>query len=225
MKLTHTKGLASGAALFLSIFTTQLIEAQTVSWGSAFGDDLVDSAGLPLGADFKFEIGTFSSGFSPAANDPSLWAADWQGFDLASTTNSGFAAAIGFINRSVAIDETGQTTSTAFAPAVQIFDFRNSDVYLWAYRDDKSVDGGNEFALITDPTWHFPATVSPTGSPLSFRLAITNTAVLGAVQTADFTLKTAAVGSAAVPEPATGLLLLLGSGCLLMRRSRERSNG
>ncbi|MDA0813688.1 MAG: PEP-CTERM sorting domain-containing protein [Verrucomicrobia bacterium] len=225
MKLTIIKGFASGAVVLILTFATQLTEAQTVSWGSAFGDKLVDSAEIPLTSEFKFEIGTFNPGFDPAAHDPSLWEADWQGFDLASTANAGFADAIGFINRSVAIDETGQTTSTAFSPAVQNFDFRDSEVYLWAYRDKGSVQGGNEFALITDPSWHFPATVSPTGSPLSFRLAITNTAVLGAIQDADFTLKTAAVGSEAVPEPTTGLLLLLGSCCLIMRRTRNRSNG
>ncbi|MCB1097289.1 MAG: PEP-CTERM sorting domain-containing protein [Verrucomicrobiae bacterium] len=221
MKLTISKGLASGAALLITLFTAPLTEAQTVSWGSAVADKLVDSTGVPLGADFKFEIGSFNQGFDPATSDPSLWEADWQGFDLASSGNNGFAAGLGFISRSVAIDETGKTTSTAFAPAIQNFDFRDSDVFLWAYKDTKSLDGGNEFALITDPSWHFPATVSPTGSPLSFRLDLTNTAVLGASKGADFALKTAAVGTA-VPEPSTALLLLFGGCGLVMRRTRKQ---
>ena len=94
MKLTITKEFASGAALLISLFAAQLTEAQTVSWGSAFGDKLVDSGGLPLGPEFKFEIGTFNPSFAPAANDPSLWAADWKGFDLASIANDCFAPGI-----------------------------------------------------------------------------------------------------------------------------------
>lgn len=220
MKSTITKGILAGTAFFFAVFSPQEIHAQTVAWGSAFGSKLLDSKGDPLGSDFKFELGTFNDNFNPATTDPSLWAADWQGFDLASTANNGFSSTVGFINRSVAIAENGQTTSTAFEPAVQDYDFRSSELYIWAYRDSKTVEGGNEFALITDPDWDFPATVSPTGAPLSFRLADTNTAILGESQNASFSLKTVAVG-VAVPEPSTGLLLAIGLSGWLIRRKRE----
>ncbi|MGK0184718.1 MAG: hypothetical protein ACI9R3_000492 [Verrucomicrobiales bacterium] len=220
MKSTITMGFAAGAALMFTVLSAQDIHAQSVSWGSAVGSVLQDSNGDSLGSDFRFELGTFSAGFNPAENSSSLWAADWHGFDMATTENEGFASTFGFFTKSAAIDENGHTTSNAFAPAVEDFDFRSSKLYIWAYRDNKSVDGGNEFALITDTDWKLPATVNPTGTPLSFRLADSNSAVLGDSQNAAFSLRTAAVGGAVIPEPGTAFLAVIGLSGLLFRRRR-----
>lgn len=210
----------AGVAAIAALLSAQDVDAQTVNWGSSFADVLLTSQGDSLDGEFQFELGVFHEGFDPAASDPSLWEADWEAFDRATLENGGFNPPLGFISRSAAIDEQGHTDSDAFAPEVQLYDFRDSDVYLWAYRTDKSLAGGNEFALITDSTWKFPATVSPTAPPLEFRLAIGNEAILGGAKNESFALQTASVG-AAVPEPSAAFLTVLGGGCLLLHRRRR----
>ena len=209
-------GLLVFGTAFVSI---QFSHAQSVTWGSAFGDSLRTSQGDSLGDDFQFELGVFRGDFQPTDANWSLWEADWEGFDRATAQNEGFSSAVGFINRSVAIDENGQTTSTAFEPAVQDHDFRGADVYLWVYRNDKSTEGGNEFALITDPGWKFPENVSPTAPPLEFRLALSNEAILGVSKNDTVALQTVAVGTP-IPEPSASIMALFGGLLLLHRRKR-----
>ena len=193
MEFLQCRGLAIAIACGCLL---QSAESQTVTWGNSFGDTLLDSEINDLDAEFRFELGTFVAGFNPADQDPSLWSANWEGFDRADADNSGFNPAVGFFSRSIAITESGQTTSDAFDPEGQDYDFRGSQAYIWAYRDDTVTEDGNEFALLTDADWNFPDLISITAPPLEFRLSLSNQAIVGQSQNAIFALTNRSRGHA-----------------------------
>jgi hypothetical protein len=71
------------------------VQGQTIYWGSSFMDNLFDSQGDPLTADFRFEIGTFGSSFVPDDTNLDQWLNNWKVLDRV-TFGNGWNPAVGF---------------------------------------------------------------------------------------------------------------------------------
>jgi len=215
-------------ALGLSVVLDSI--GQTISWGTAVGNTLVQSDGATVGASFNFELGTFVDGFNPRVENPSVWAANWRAFDQANTSNAKFNPDFGFVSSSSVLDENGHTTVSPFAGEPEPHDFRGSQGYIWAF-NDKTPSADAEWALITDSQWKFPDNAQPNAPVLQWRLSegdgeshepvfggVNNTSGPGVkTETTAFDLQTHTF----VPEPSTVFLVLAGWGALLLSRPRR----
>ncbi|MEO5714798.1 MAG: hypothetical protein ABIT37_15060 [Luteolibacter sp.] len=66
---------------------TASVRSQTLNWASLTQSEVVDSHGVALDQNtYVFELGAFTSGFTPQESNISLWATYWHVFDTASYT-------------------------------------------------------------------------------------------------------------------------------------------
>ncbi|MEZ5323645.1 MAG: PEP-CTERM sorting domain-containing protein [Verrucomicrobiales bacterium] len=211
-------------------------KALTISWGNDLATNtLQESNGTALGAEFKFELGTFTdhSGGQPGtAIDPSgvsysTWDTFWKPIDFA-VDGAGWDPGLGTFARESDLIETAVGSNlarpTALGTSTDFFSDPQGGItggeklYLWVHNG--TVLGGSDAtqaALITATGWLIPDYETHT-LPFEMNLQNADTAVVGSLSVKDVNLQLAAV-----PEPsAAALLLLTAAGGLAFSRKRCR---
>lgn len=217
--------------LALALAWTQGAQASTVFWGSAFNDNLFDSSGTALDSTYSFEIGTFTSGFTPTYQNVDQWQANWMVIERAYDPDvNGWNSAQQFFAGTVGLNPDGTSDWTGANPA-DVFT-QGDTVYLWAY-NSKDIVPSSEWALVTDGT-----TVGNTGDPwvipdpadtagYNWNLADASTAIIGGANgvqgdgTYTATPPVFSLQTAVVPEPGSAFLLLAAAAAHLTRRARR----
>lgn len=211
-------------------------EALTISWGNDLATNtLHKSNNTALGAEFKFELGTFTdhSGGQPGtAIDPSVvsystWDTFWKPIDFA-VDGAGWDPVLRIFARESDLVETPVGSNLAQPAALgSSTDFFSDPqggisggekLYLWVHNG--TVLGGSDAtqaALVTATGWLIPDYETHT-LPFEMNLQDADTAVVGSVTVKDVNLQLAAV-----PEPSAAVLLLLTAvGGLAFSRKRRR---
>lgn len=216
--------------LALMLAWTQGTQASTVFWGSAFNDNLFDSAGNTLDSTYSFEIGTFGS-FVPTYQNVDQWAANWHVIDRAFDPDSnGWNSTDQFFVGTVDLLADNSSNSPDADPAYQ---FSKDDIaYLWAY-NSKDIVPTSEWALLSygdDPanTGNPWVIADPSDSnSYNWNLTDAHVTVIGGANDVQgpgtysanpgvFSLQTAVV-----PEPGSALLLFAAAASHLIRRARR----
>ncbi len=226
----NLKALAIAASLLLG--TAVSSHARTITWGSAVEDTLLYSAGGSLGDDVVFQLGSFGTGFVPDTSNMSQWAPNWKVFDQAiAPSSSGWNSADGFVSSTATVNSDG-TSSNSLSP----FTFAEGEqAYIWAYKVDKTLANGGEWALITNDSsdgnslddWLFPAHADQTTLPLEWRLSNATVVVFGGLNDVQgagdhnsnptvFDLQLHSI----VPEPGSAVLLGVAAIGIGLRRRR-----
>lgn len=199
-------------AILLLIVTgllSPLTRAATINFYSQ-----VPSSGLysnsnpwPVDGSFHFEVGVFSTGFTPTALNVSQWMDNWIIADMVGTGATTW------------IDDGGDTsfvgsggyTTNAGAWAI------GAKIYMWGF--NSRANGTNEWILLQNTT-NWLAVDSSTIPPQDFQTFDSGTsAVLGSVNGAGDAFQSASVN--VVPEPVTWLSVCLGA-TLLFCISRRK---
>ncbi len=229
MKTINTlKALLLGCALALA---AQSADAQTINWGgTSFSVNnlsyLSDGSAMP--GSFNWQVGAFTGGFVPDANNAANWASNWVSFG-SDNTDTAFPYTWGGIG-----SVSSATTN-------------NLQGYIWGY-NNLSLMGqtGGEALLVTNPIWLTPTFGSNNPSP-DWAINNSSLTVFGRVDTnidaaggisqgggiisgpvADSTASTFEVQSAtwntsAVPEPSSAMLLAAVGLVARLRRLRRVS--
>jgi hypothetical protein len=223
------------AALSLLLMVCTESRARTISWGGAFGDSLFYSDGSLLNSDTIFELGYFSGGFTPDANNMDYWLAHWKVFDRA-TSGSGWNTTDRFVSLTPTLETDGTSSSSPPLPAY-VFP-QGGQAYIWAYRTDQTYQAGLQWALITNDDsdgdssddWLFPAHSDQTSLPLEWRFSTASRPVFGTLNDDDGAgERTSTVSStelqthtlSVIPEPGSAILLALASSLFMQRRRRK----
>jgi hypothetical protein len=232
--------LLFGAALGLASLLPTAASASTIFWGSlGTNDTLVDSAGNVLDSSYRFEIGTFVSGFEPDKEHFSTWEANWNIFDAA-IAGDGWLDPDVEVSRSVDHTASGNSTSSYASgppgqPGAPVFT-QGERVYLWVF-NTKTLGPTTEWALAYDRTdpgapantwnpWVVPDPSLQSGESADFQFRDLDVPVWGGVNNVDgpgersvapptFTLQTQVI-----PEPGSLLLGSLAGLMMIFRRRR-----
>lgn len=214
----------SNSLLVLLLLLPASLTARTINWFDADGDVLVDASNQVLTSSFIFELGSFGA-FTPTTSNLDQWQANWKVFDRA-VDGDGWNAGNSFFTSSAVFQEDG--TSSFGGPS--IFS-AGETMYLWVF-NSQVFDFGSQWALVRDasagvgsPAWLLPSSDPMNPTPVEWDVIEADSVVVGAVNgitgggeiyvEADpgFVLQLAAV-----PEPGTPVLLLLGFSWLARRR-------
>lgn len=217
--------------------------AGSISWGSAVGDSLYDSAGSPLTADYTFEMGTFAGGFEPTGANLGDWAASWKLLEKADFLTS----PLYFTENSI-LTTTGpglvwerDAVNDAASPTANPHVFLPGErVYIWAY-NHKTGGPAMEWALLTgtgakpDTDWVLSADMgNELAMTLQWRLSNADTPLFGGLNNlrgpGDFSAEPSAYSlqtamALVIPEPTTAGLLgaVFLTPLTVRRRHRQRS--
>ncbi|MEP2774556.1 MAG: PEP-CTERM sorting domain-containing protein [Luteolibacter sp.] len=211
------------------------LHAQTFNWGSAVFSDLVDSNGNTLDDSFIFEVGAFTEGFVPTAENAEFWFDHWQAFDDAAyngveeVNDDGI---YGYFTSTAQMTTDGTSSSTGQTPGAISFEGLNA--YMWI-RNANVAQPGSEWSLTRADSWFFPAAdpdccgndlpiewstsdLVPTYVPVwGTQAGMTGGGVI--TNTGTYTLQTATF-TTPVPEPSTFFLTLLAGNLLIFLRRR-----
>ncbi len=221
------------AALAVLLLLPGGSSARTVAWYSAVGDSFLTAGSADWDASLSFSLGAFSSGFTPTDANMSLWQSNWMTFDTATFANGGWSSTPPFPNFtssdetiSAGVNLVRANGDPAGAGTTNLFGIDGSPldqpVFIWAY-NSQAFNPANEWALITNASWGFPA--SDLGNPNSVDFALSDpgtTAVFG-----NFNQQTvgpdvnSTLQTQVVPEPGTALLIAV-AGILLRLKRRYR---
>lgn len=226
-------------SLLLLVFTQAWLasapsaKGATFFWSSDVPDLLFDSNEQPLSGYFSFELGVFTGGFVPTADNIGQWATYWQVFDRAFDPTpaipddgdpNGWNVENQFFVGTVEHTATG-TSSSPYADPGAVFQ-QGQVVYLWVF-NKKTREADTEWALVTDGLGagdiadDWVITDPADGGSYDWQLADANLAILGNLNGTlsggqPFTLQTVLVP---VPEPAAVVFLGLAAlGGLTLRR-------
>ena len=209
--------------------------ADTISFSTALADEeFLQSNGSGFDNTFHFQLGVFSevtpgNVFVPTGTNTSLWVNYWQPFDEANEANGGYNVATSGVLRSNPLNEDGTTAVDPFA--ADSYNFFGEKPYVWVF-NNKTGDLSSEWALYTDTTWALPSSSSDSNPIVHpYTLADAGTAVFGGIndtssETGSRTSfpETFSIQTHAVPEPSTGLLVLIAMGLAPLARKRPTRN-
>lgn len=210
------------AILLLALTPAVTSHARGISWTSGVGDNFLQSDGTSLmDSSFTFELGGFTSGFTPTQANFSLWASNWVIFDLANTVNGQWNPTPGISNyagSATAVTAGGSNiTSSSTGGAFTV----GQQAYLWTY-NTKSIGGTTQWSLITNTTWLYPTPDPQNPNPLEWTLSdVGNTAVAGATST-DTNTFVSTLQAQPVPEPGSALLIAVAGVMIRLRRRCRR---
>jgi hypothetical protein len=209
------------AVLLLSLAPSATTQARGISWFSAVGDIFLMADGTTkMDSTMTFELGGFSSGFTPSLANLSLWQSNWIVFDIAvdgdgwnpdpDFSNYGglgtaVAAASGFITSS----DTGATFGIG------------QQAYVWTY-NSKTISPTSEWALITNAAWTYPVASTSIPDPLEWGLGHDGTTALVGGTSTDGGTFVSTLQTQAVPEPGSALLILVAGVMIRLRRRYGR---
>ena len=231
--------------LLLGLLSTLSPAAVTVTWGSLDFTQILDSHGAPLDSSYVFQLGVFSSTYTPVVNDIANWSSHWQVFDQADYQTLDASGTTWATFGSEAILNNNGTTSSTAATAAQGFDFRGLNAYLWIHSPDATVLGDQNLLVrasgstLGSTDWQFPTTVADCcGANLPLQWSVsdltpTDVPVVGYQKGADPQAPVVGEGKAelpshtpesflelaVVPEPCSAVMMLvLGMLAMLDRR-------
>ena len=115
--------------------------ASTVFWGSFSNDILLNSAGNSLDGSYRFEVGTFVTGFTPTVANIQLWEANWMVFDAA-VDGDGWSPLDQFVNTSAEHTASAGSNSPDADPA-DVF-AQGVLAYLWVFNSKDLGVAGTE---------------------------------------------------------------------------------
>lgn len=215
------------------------LSGATIQWGGVVSSTFFLSDGTQVTSGetpdigLTFELGTFESGFIPEGDNLGDWRSNWKSLDTAdfSLQNQFFSGSFIFEDEDSSLGDI-QFNGSNFEVG--------EDVFIWAYNQE-AVDSNLEWSLVTgnagldtagappsNENWELPDPgQSNQGTfPLNWRTSTADTAVFGSVgdSTGDGVISDPQSGDfqfATVPEPSTGLYVLLTG--LLVLKLRKRS--
>ena len=200
------------------------LRGQTIEWGSDVFSKIVDSKGATLDNSYVFDLGVFTSPFTPDDTNTATWFANWQTFDRAaySPTNRYFTSTI-------QMTDDGTSDSAFLSPSAPSFE--GLEAYIWV-RNAETPSPTTEWFLVKSPAWVFPTAIPgccDNDLPVQWSIADlvpSDTPVWGSQKGEDgkgsftqdgvYSLQTFTF----VPEPSSAMLVLLSCTFLLTRRSR-----
>lgn len=204
--------------------------AGTLNFYNQPGDVLLMSDGVTaLDDQFKFELGTFISGFTPTGANITDWTANWKPFARAQAPSvNGWNSAISYFNKSGLFQLNGQSDQGLSADTFS----QGELAYLWIY-DDFAISPGGQWALLTNDSsdlnsadnWTIPDPTDP--FPYEYALSSALNPVWGGLHNVqgggDFTAPLAAftIQTHVVPEPSSVFLVMLAGVVWRVRRARK----
>lgn len=214
---TPVKNLTLVAALALSLLPFASSQARGISWSSGVGDNFLMADGITaMDASFQFELGSFTTGFTPTLANLSLWQSNWVVFDNA-VNNDGWNPTPGISNYASAATAvtaggsniTSDQTGNAFTIGQQ--------AYIWTF-NTKTLNPGAEWSLIRNNAWTYPTPDPLNPNAVEWTLSDTgNTAIAGATST-DTNTFVSTLQAQAVPEPGSALLIAVAGVLIRLRR-------
>ncbi len=221
------------AIIFLMIAGSGTISARSINWGSNLLSNLYDSNGVALSDAFKFEIGSFQTGFVPDSTNLNLWETNWKVFDHAEApASSGWNSALRYVASSANLTAGGTSSKSPPLPAWTFS--QNEKGYMWAF-NSQTYASGVEWALITNNAsdgspandWLFPAPSDQSSQPLDWKISNASAVVFGGLNNVEgagsfsvtpgsFNLQT----HQPVPEPGSAALMLVAAIAAGLRRRR-----
>ncbi len=193
---------ALAAALVLTSMAASPGSA-TIGFSSTIGATNVRGDGAPMGSEFTFEIGTFTDGFEPSADNTADWLAHWAPLSDAAADPIP-ESAVAYESRELPPPFPAGTTAAGFSGEV-VFDHNEPPfqamgaVFIWGY-DNRTEAGAGEWILVTSSTWGWP--VATANYPaVSFSIGDADTVVLGAVNGDGFHMLSAGVAVEAGSAP------------------------
>lgn len=180
---------------------------------------------------FKFEFGTFETGFNPTTSNITDWTANWKPFARAEAPSiNGWNSSISYFNKSGVLLGSGLSDQ-----GLSLDTFTGGELaYLWVY-NVFGISPGGEWALVTNDSsdgnaandWLLP---SPSEAlPFEYPLSSALNPVWGGLHNVqgggDFTAPLAAftLQTHAVPEPGSVMLILLAGIAWRVKRARTVS--
>ena len=163
--------LTSAAALAL-FSAAGTVNAQTVHWGNALLDTLIQSDGTDITAadGFTFQIGVFQSGFTPTSANPDNWLANWRPLDGASFNDgANFYSSTFQIIPDSGDPQYGISNSPEAHPGLRI----QAGQQLWMFvYNNTNMDTTTELFLAGAGTWSLPAIANTQmNMPVNYRLS------------------------------------------------------
>lgn len=217
------------AALLLPLVAAQ---GGSLNFYNVPGNTLLMEDGVTaLDNAFKFEFGTFETGFTPTTSNITDWTANWKPFARAEAPSiNGWNSAISYFNKSGVLLGSGMSDQ-----GLSLDTFSGGELaYLWVY-NVFSISPGGEWALVTNDSsdgnaandWLLP---SPSEAlPFEYPLSSALNPVWGGLHNVqgggDFTAPLAAftLQTHAVPEPGSVMLILLAGIAWRIKRARTVS--
>jgi hypothetical protein len=197
------------AVLLLTVGSA--LAQQSINFGSQIPSVGTYSTGAnwETSGTFKFEVGTFASGFIATNSNTNSWAANWIIANQGGTTgvaqwiNDG--GDIGFIGSA--------RITTLSAPFTG-----GASLYMWGYNSKAA--GNQQWILLSNTAWVVSSDIS---NPVSSDLTVnaTTTSVIGNISGSGTTFQSALVSVSAIPEPST-FAALFGAAALGMAACRRR---
>ena len=169
--------------ILLSLLAALTVSAERISWGSLPGQDHVNSTGQPLTADFQFELGGFTGGFIPTAQNTARWSAHWipvQRTRFNPRTRS-FAS-------QVTVAETGSPLQAG------------DPVYVWGFSGSESA---GEWILFRSERWLWPKAHPANRIPVQWSPKDATQVALGSIRFSDGRLRLATASVTGSLPPVT----------------------
>lgn len=240
--LTNIPRCLSRAACTAALLLTGsgALQAQTVHWGNALADTLIQSDGTAITAadGFNFQIGIFEDGFTPGAGNITDWVTNWRPLDAAafnetlSYFTSTFNITVDPLSGQNGDPVLGISDSAEAYSGVRVQ--AGQQLWLMVY-NNTALDPTTELFLGSAGTWTLPTIENnQTVMPENFRLSeVSSTPLFGGAndlrgsgQFTDEPGGTYALQTATfVPEPGSATTLLLSAAFLLRRRRNIGSEG
>jgi hypothetical protein len=170
--------------LFVVVSSGDTHAAASVNFASAVSGTNLQSDGSPMDSDFAFQIGAFSGGFKPSADNTGEWQTYWvplsdaAGDPISGATTTFATSQLPSPPFPAGTFTTGFSGTAEFDHSQPPFD-PLSAVYIWGY-DQRSSAGPAEWLLVTSSTWSWPA---GTGNPptSTFSIGEADSVILGNV--------------------------------------------
>jgi len=139
--------------------------AERISWGSLPGQDHVTSLGQPLNAGFQFELGGFTKGFVPTAQNTADWSRHWIP-----------------VQRTRFNPDTRWFTALVHVPTQNPPLESGDTVYIWGFSGSESA---GEWTLFRSERWVWPKANRANPIPLQWFVKDATQIVLGSIRLAD----------------------------------------
>lgn len=149
--------------------------ASQINWRSSIAATNLTSDGTTLmNGSFEFQLGSFTNGFLPTAENVSEWDGHWQALDT-----TAYNQTTRFFSSSVLLT----TNASPFA--------LGTSGYIWGRNKIQGAD--NEWILMRSVRWRWPVANNGVAFPVEWEVDESTIAILGEANGANFQMKSARV--------------------------------